>query len=62
MDTLETDDFYEVQDFIQENCENGYNCELTDNEMNTVGWAYTEDFTQQNDLLKDLYLEQCEQM
>lgn len=62
VDTLETDSWYEVQDFVEENCTNGYNCEVTDTERETVGWAYADDFTQQNDLLEDLRLEQAEQM
>ena len=56
VDTLETDDFYEVQDFIESNCQRGYNCVLIDNERSTDGWAYADDF------MSDLHLEQCEQM
>jgi hypothetical protein len=56
VDTLKTDDFYEVQDFIEANCQNGYNCILIDNERNTNGWIYADDF------MSDLRMEQCEQM
>ena len=44
MESLGTDDFYEVQDFIWRNCQNGYNCQLTDTERDMVGWAYADDF------------------
>ena len=56
VDTLETDNFYEVQDFIEANCQKGYNCFLVDNERGTDGWAYADDF------MSDLRMEQCEQM
>ena len=49
MDSIETDSFDEVQDFIFENCQKGYNCELTDNEMGTTGIAYAEDFTEETE-------------
>lgn len=66
MDSLETDDFYEVQDFIWKNCQEGLNCELIDNETGDRGFAYADDFTEHtedvSELLEDLYLEQCEQM
>ena len=53
---LETDDFYEVQDFIEANCQKGYNCLLIDNERGTDGWIYADDF------MSDLLMEQREQM
>ena len=56
VETLETDDFYEVQDFIETNCQQGYNCVLIDSERGTSGWAYADDF------MNDLHMEQCEQM
>ena len=66
MDSLETDDFYEVQDFIWENCQKGFNCELWDTETGERGWAYADDFTEDteevDELLEDLHMEQCEQM
>ena len=46
MESLETDDFYEVQDFIWENCQKGFNCELFDTETGTRNIAYAEDFTE----------------
>ena len=60
VDTLETDDFYEVQDFIETNCQQGYNCKLADNERDTVGWVYADDFA--DEFYADLRMEQCEQM
>lgn len=66
MDSLETDDFYEVQDFIWKSCQEGLNCELIDNETGDRGWAYADDFTEDtedpSELLEDLHLEQLEQM
>lgn len=56
VDTLETDNFYEVQDFIEANCQRGYHCVLVDNEQGTSGWIYADDF------MSDLRMEQCEQM
>lgn len=66
MEELETDNFYEVQDFIWENCQKGYNCELTDNETGETGVCYADDFTEEtegiDELMQDLILEQTEQM
>ena len=75
MASLDTNLWNEVEDFIWENVQRGYNCELTDNVLETTKWAYADDFdeealnpedllreTQQNDLLADLRLEQTEQM
>lgn len=66
MESLETDDFYEVQDFVWIHCQNGLNCELIDTETGTRGLAYAEDFTEDtedvDELLVDLRMEQCEQM
>lgn len=62
MDSLETDNFYEVQDFIFENCQKGYNCELTDNETGETNLAYAESFTENTIDYADLLMEQQEQM
>lgn len=72
MESLETDDFNEVQDFIWENCQKGYNCEFTDHETGEVNVAYAEDFNEDvtdvemkirnNTLYADLLMEQQEQM
>ena len=66
MDSLETDDFYEVQDFIWKHCQNGLNCELIDTERGTRNLAYADDFNEYtedaNELIRDLRMEQCEQM
>ena len=59
MDSLETDYFSEVEDFIWANCQKGYNCELTDNEMGTTSYAYA---TEETDDYADLLMEQQEQM
>ena len=62
MDSLETDYFSEVEDFIWTNCQKGYNCELTDNEMGTTSYAYAESFTEETVDYNDLLMEQQEQM
>ncbi len=66
MDNLETDSFDEAQDFVWENVQKGYNCELTDNEVNGRCQFYADNFTEAtvepNDLLDDLLMEQREQM
>lgn len=56
MDSLETDDFYEAQDFVGTNCRKGFNCELVDNELDVTGWFHADDF------YEDLCMEQREQM
>ena len=62
MDKLETDNFYEVQDFIFENCQKGYNCELRNNETGETNIAYAESFTEETVDYDDLLMEQQEQM
>ena len=62
MDSLETDDFYEVQDFIFANCQKGYNCELTDRDRGETNMAYAENFTEETVDYNDLLMEQQEQM
>lgn len=47
MDSLETDFWNEIEDFIWENVQKGYNCELTDNETDTKNWAYADDFDEE---------------
>lgn len=59
IDSLETDNFYEVQDFIWENCQNGYNCELIDNETGESNLAYADDFTDETIDYADLF--QCKE-
>jgi hypothetical protein len=72
MDDLETDNFYEVQDFILENCQKGYNCEVTDNAIGAKNLVFaegfneettdTEDLMHNDDFYADLLMEQREQM
>ena len=78
MKSLETDNWDEVDDFIWENVQRGYNCELTDNELGTTNWAYADDFDEEtlcaddlirnskkrtmSDFYADLLMEQQEQM
>ena len=40
MDSLETDSFYEVQDFVDDQCRKGFNCELYDTETGDRGFVY----------------------
>ena len=58
MDSLETDNFYEVQDFIWENCQKGFNCTLTDNTTGDFGWAYADDFTEETTEVEELIKEE----
>lgn len=62
MDSLETDNFYEVQDFIWEKCKKGFNCLLADNETGLRNWAYADDFTEETVNYTELLMEQQEQM
>ena len=74
LDSLETDNYTEVEDFIWENVQRGYNCELVDNDTGDRNWAYAEDFDEEalnpEDLIRetqksfytDLLMEQQEQM
>ncbi len=59
MCNIQTDDYRMVQDFIYENTQTGYNCELIDNERGTIGWTYA---TEESIDYGDLLMEQQEQM
>ena len=62
MESLETDIFDEVQDFIFANCQKGFNCELIDRKTGEPNMAYAESFTEETVDYADLLLEQQEQM
>ena len=76
MDSLETDFWFEVEDFIWDNVQKGFNCELIDNETGSKNWAYADDFDEEaldpEDLIRetkkqnlfyaDLLMEQQEKM
>lgn len=78
MNTLGTDDHNEVKDFIWQNVQMGYNCEITNNKTGKKQWAYADDFdeqaenpedlirktkkTKRNSFYADLRMEQSEQM
>ncbi len=47
MNSLETDSWDEVEDFIWENAQRGYNCELADNDTGNKNYAYAEDFDEE---------------
>ena len=57
MDSLETDFWFEVEEFIWDNCQKGFNCELIDNETGSRNWAYADDFDEESlnpeDLLRE---------
>lgn len=57
MNSLETDSYDEVEDFIWENVQRGYNCELTDNATGSKNYAYADDFDEEalnpEDLIRD---------
>ena len=62
MDSLETDSWSEVEDFIWGNCQRGHNCKLIDNETSSMNWAYADDFTEETVDYTELLMEQQEQM
>ena len=62
MNTLATDNYNEVLEFIWDNCQKGYNCELTDNETGETSVAYADDFNEETIDYADLLMEQQEQM
>ena len=62
MDSLETDNFDEVQNFVWKNCQEGYNCKVTDNKTGETNMVYAESFTKEIIDYNDLLLEQQEQM
>lgn len=62
MDSLETDNFSEVEDFIWTSCQKGYNCTLTDNKTGETNCVYAESFTEDTIDYADLLMEQQEQM
>lgn len=62
MESLETDNFDEVQDFIWANCQKGYNCELIDTERGERNLYYADNFTETTINYDDLLMEQQEQM
>ena len=57
MDSLETDFWFEIEDFIWDNVQKGFNCELIDNETGSRNWAYADDFDEESlnpeDLLRE---------
>lgn len=66
IDGLDTDDKAILDDFIWENCQRGYTCEVIYTETGDRKVFYAENFnpstTGVDDLLEDLRLEQQEQM
>lgn len=77
MDSITTDSWDEVEDFIWENVQKGYDCEIIDNETGDKKWSYAEDFDEEalnpedlirdhkkssNSFYADLRMEQQEQM
>ena len=66
MDGIDTDDEALLDDFIWENCQEGYTCEVIYNETGKRKIFHGEKFTTEtislDELLDDLLLEQREQM
>lgn len=58
MDSLETDFWFEVEDFIWDNIQKGLNCELIDNETGSRNWAYADDFNEETEDLNELIREE----
>lgn len=62
MESLETDIFDEVQDFIFANCQKGFNCELRDRSTGETNMVYADDLNEETTGYTDLLMEQQEQM
>lgn len=66
MDGIDTDDEALLDEFVWENCQNGHTCEVIYTETGNRKVYYAENFNEHaistEDLLKDLRLEQQEQM
>lgn len=66
MDGIDTDDKTVLEEFIWENCQHGYTCEVIYNEIGERKIFYADKFTTEtigiDELLDDLHLEQQEQM
>ena len=58
MDSLETDFWFEVEEFIWDNCQKGLNCELIDNETRDRNWAYSDDFNEAVEEVNELIREE----
>jgi hypothetical protein len=54
MDSLETDYWGEIEDFIWDNVQKGYNCEFTDNERGETHWVYADNFDEETVSPEDL--------
>lgn len=66
MDGIDTDDKSLLDEFVWENCQAGYTCEVICTKTGSRKVYYAEKFTTETmsieELLGDLHLEQCEQM
>ena len=58
IDSLKTDFWFEVEDFIWDNIEKGFNCMLIDNETGDINWAYSENFNGDVDELVEVIREE----
>ena len=58
IDSLKTDFWFEVEDFIWDNIERGFNCMLIDNETGDINWAYSENFNGDVDELVEIIREE----
>ena len=58
IDSLKTDFWFEVEDFIWDNVERGFNCMLIDNETGDTNWAYSENFNGDVDELVEIIREE----
>ena len=57
IDTLETNSWTKVEEFIWENCQGGLNCIVVNNETGEQKWAYAEDFNEETVEPKELIRE-----
>ena len=66
MDGIDTNSWSQIDEFVWENCQAGFTCEIINNETGERKYAYPENFNEDaigiDDLYDDLRMEQHEQM
>ena len=54
MDGIDTDDYSAILDFVWDNCQRGYSCEIISNETGERKYAYPEYFNENTISVEDL--------
>lgn len=62
MDSIKTDSLDEISEFINSNCEKGLYCEVCDRASGQCTCICPDFFVEEDEFIKDLQLEQTEQM